>query len=177
MDLVRSAVRGEESAAERLIATIWPSCFRFAASLIGDRTLADDAAQEACIIVHYRIGTLRDVAAFDAWLYRVLIRESRRIAKRHADRALTPQLEVVPEDTIGIDVWHALSQLQPVLREVTVLYYIDDFKSHEIARILGVTHATVRTRLTRARERLRVLLHDYRTDDDVADREDHEHAL
>lgn len=176
-DLVRNAL-ADEAAAERLIAAIWPACFRFAATVIGDWSLANDAAQEACIIVHHRIGTLRDVAAFDAWLYRILIRESRRVMRRHADRELpAPLADVLPDATVGIDVWRALAHLQPLLRETAVLFYFDDFKSHEIAKALGIPHATVRKRLTRAREGLRILLSDYRSDWPNGDEEDHHHVL
>jgi DNA-directed RNA polymerase specialized sigma24 family protein len=43
---------------------------------------------------------------------------------------------------------------------VTVLFYFDDLTTEEIAHTLGVAHATVRTRLLRARERLRAVLGD-----------------
>jgi RNA polymerase sigma-70 factor (ECF subfamily) len=177
-ELVRHAILGDKTAAERLIAAIWPACFRFAASVIGDSNFANDAAQEACIIVHNRIRTLRDVSAFDAWLYRILIRESRHVMRRHAaTESLTPLADCLPDATVGIDVWRALAHLQPLLREVVVLFYFDDFKSHEIAETLGIPHATVRKRLTRARERLRVLLSDYGGDWHSGDEEDHQHAL
>jgi RNA polymerase sigma-70 factor (ECF subfamily) len=57
-------------------------------------------------------------------------------------------------------VWRALAGLSPRLREVTVLFYFDDLKTEEIAGILGVPHATVRTRLARARDCLRSVLGD-----------------
>jgi RNA polymerase sigma-70 factor (ECF subfamily) len=61
-----------------------------------------------------------------------------------------------------VDVWRALATLSPELRDVTVLFYFDDLKSEQIAAILGLAHSTVRTRLARARERLRGLLDDYK---------------
>jgi RNA polymerase sigma-70 factor (ECF subfamily) len=177
-ELVHHALLGDKTAADRLISAIWPACFRFAASLTGDWNLANDAAQEACVIVHNRIRTLRDAAAFDAWLYRILIRESRRVMPRHAAaESPAPLAESQPDATVGIDVWRALARLQPLLREVVVLFYFDDFKSHEIADTLGIPHATVRKRLTRARERLRALLGDYGDDWRSGDEEDHQHAL
>ena len=46
---------------------------------------------------------------------------------------------------MALDVWRALSALSPELRDVTVLFYFDDLKSEEIAAILRIPHATVRT--------------------------------
>jgi RNA polymerase sigma-70 factor (ECF subfamily) len=160
-EIVRAALAGDEPAAERLVAAVWPACFRLAATVTGDRSLAQDAAQEACVIVHRKIHGLRNPDAFDAWLYRIVLNESARVRRRHA-----PVIEPLERDTgddaaTTMDVWRALAALPLELREVTVLFYFDDLKGDEIAAILRIPHATVRTRLARARERLRGLLDDY----------------
>jgi RNA polymerase sigma-70 factor, ECF subfamily len=161
-DLISRARAGEDTAVDELIAAIWPRCFRLAASVIGDSALAQDAAQETCAIVYRKVRNLRDTVAFDAWVYRVTMREASRIRRRHG---ITDELRfetaVTGADATALDVWRALAQLTPQLREVTVLFYFDDLKSEEIAPILHVAHATVRTRLSRARERLREILGDY----------------
>lgn len=160
-ELVSEAMSGQKSAVERLIVAVWPACFRLAASLLGDRNLAQDAAQEACVIVHRKITTIRNHAAFDAWLYRIVIRESARVRRRNAATASAAYEQgFTPDNTAEVDVWRALAQLSHALREVTVLFYFDDLKSEEIAAALGIPHATVRTRLARARQRLRELLGD-----------------
>lgn len=75
-ELVSAALTGDEAATEQLIAAVWPGCFRLAATIIGDWSLAQDATQEACVIVHRKIRSLRAIEAFDAWLYRIIMRES-----------------------------------------------------------------------------------------------------
>lgn len=170
-ELVSAALTGDEAAAERLIAAVWPGCFRLAATVIGDRSLAQDAAQEACVIVHRKIRSLRSADAFDAWLYRIVMRESARVRRRQNTAQPIFERLSASDDTATVDVWRALAELPPELRDVTVLFYFDDLKSGEIATILGVAHPTVRTRLARARERLRALLGDY-GDDTFSDREE-----
>lgn len=161
-ELVSAALTGDEAAAEQLVAVVWPGCFRLAATVIGDWSLAQDAAQEACVIVHRKIHSLRSVGAFDAWLYRIVMRESARARRRHeADSGRMYESYVAGDGATSIDVWRALADLSPELRDVTVLFYFDDLKSHEVAVILGIAHTTVRTRLARARERLRGLLVGY----------------
>jgi RNA polymerase sigma-70 factor (ECF subfamily) len=161
-ELVTTALTGDEAAVEQLIAAVWPGCFRLAATVIGDFSLAQDAAQEACVIVHRKIRGLRNVDAFDGWLYRIVMRESARVRRRNGPPAQAPfEQTFTSEDTATVDVRQALANLSPELRDVTVLFYFDDLKSIEIAPILGVAHSTVRTRLARARERLRGLLDDY----------------
>jgi RNA polymerase sigma-70 factor (ECF subfamily) len=162
-DIVSAALTGDAAAAEQLVAAVWPGCFRLAATVAGDRSLAQDAAQEACVIVLRKVRGVRSAEAFDAWLYRVVMREAGRVRRRHAvaggDQLLEQQLG--RDETAAVDVWRALATLSPELRDVTVLFYFDDLKSEQIASILGIPHATVRTRLARARDRLRGLLGDY----------------
>lgn len=177
-DLISAALDGDAGAAQDLIRAIWPPCFRLAATLIGDGSLAQDAAQEACIIVHRKIGTLRHAGAFDAWLYRIVLREAARVRRRHAALTPAPYSEgFTHDDTIAVDVWRALSELPPILRDATVMFYFDDLKSDEIAHILRVPNVTVRTRLARARNRLRGLLHDYEIAPQAIDLEVRNHAL
>jgi RNA polymerase sigma factor (sigma-70 family) len=161
-EIVTAALTGDSVAAERLVAAIWPGCFRLAATVIGDRSLAQDAAQEACAIVLRRIPTLRSSDAFDAWLYRIVMREGSRVRRRSSVRGeQSSQLAKQSDDTTTLDVWRALDTLSPEHREVVVLFYFDDLRTDEIATILRVAHPTVRTRLARARERLRGILSDY----------------
>lgn len=175
--LIAAAIAGEESAAERLVAAVWPACFRLAASLIGDCGLAQDAAQEACVIVHRSIRKLRSSAAFDAWLYLIVTRESSRVRRRYAAPAAPVYEQGFSADTTeAMDVWRALAELSPQLRDITVLFYFDDLKTEEIAGILRVPHSTVRTRLMRARERLRSILGDYDVEPKSIAREVKQHA-
>ena len=176
---VSGAMTGDEAARDRLVHVIWPACFRLAAAIIGDRHLAQDAAQEACVIVYRKVQRLRKAGAFDAWLYRIVMREAARARRRfQIGNPLSLASEASSSDASFIDVWRALADLPPELRDVVVLFYFDDLKSEAIATALGVPHATVRTRLMRARERLRILLGD---DDDeklrIAHGEIQQHAF
>lgn len=160
-EAIASAVNGSEGDAEKLIAAIWPGCFRLAVMITGDRGLAEDAAQEACVIVHRKIRSLRTAAAFDAWLYRIVLRESARVSRRRGRLAEQAEKFIEMESGLTLDVWRALAALSSELREVTVLFYFRDLNCDEIAATLQVSPGAVRTRLSRARERLRSLLGDY----------------
>jgi RNA polymerase sigma-70 factor (ECF subfamily) len=161
-DLVSASLSGDEAAAVRLVTVVWPGCFRLSATVTGDLGLAQDVAQETCVIILRKIRSLRNPGAFDAWLYRIVMRESAR-ARRRQGYLRQPLHEQSPDlfDTAALDVWRALALLPDALRDVTVLFYFDGLTSAEIANALGLVHATVRTRLSRAREVLRGQLNDY----------------
>ncbi len=160
-EVVASAVTGDELAVEQLLVAIWPGCYRLATMVTGDRGLAEDAAQETCVIVHRKVRGLRHVGAFDAWLYRIVMHESARV--RRCSGAVAEQIDrsTMTDGTISVDVWRALGELSADLRAVTVLFYFHDLTGEEIAAALRVSHGAVRVRLTRAREALRALLGDY----------------
>ncbi len=160
-EAIASARTGSESAADELIAAIWPACFRLATMVLGDRGLAEDAAQESCVTVYRKVHRLRSVDAFDAWLYRIVMRESALARRRFGQVSEQRERGTTGDGTIALDVWHALDELSADLRDVTVLFYFHDLTGEEIATALHVSHGAVRMRLSRARERLRVLLADY----------------
>jgi RNA polymerase sigma-70 factor, ECF subfamily len=164
-ETIAGAQAGDESAREALVAAIWPGCYRLATIVIGDAALAQDAAQEACAIVHLRIRGLRNLDAFDAWLYRIVMHEAVRVRRRNPPVFEFPESAAMHDDRIAaIDVWRALDELPLDQRDVVVLFYFDDLTTEEIAKILGIAHVTARTRLSRARERLRGILDDYGSD-------------
>jgi RNA polymerase sigma-70 factor, ECF subfamily len=163
-ETITAAIAGDDDSAERLIAEIWPACYRLAATVVRDRSLAQDAAQEACAIVHRKVRELRNAAAFDVWIYRIVMREASRMRRRTPANTDAPDSPGPHDSDTTIDVRRALDALPPDQRDVVMLFYLDDLPAEEIAAILRVAHATVRTRLSRARERLRDILGDYRSD-------------
>lgn len=63
--IVAAALSGDKTAVEALIAAVWERCFRLAASVLCDRALAQDAAQEACVVLHRKVHTLRTAVYYD----------------------------------------------------------------------------------------------------------------
>jgi RNA polymerase sigma-70 factor (ECF subfamily) len=106
------------------------------------------------------------------------MREAARVRRRSAKPSQASLCEPADTDaTSTVAIWRALNDLSPELRDVVVLFYYDDLKTVDIAAILGIAHATVRTRLARARSRLRGLLDDVVDEPAVTPREVQEHAL
>ncbi len=160
-DLVDAARTGDRDRIELLLQVVWPSAYRLARAIIGEDQPAEDAAQEACILVYRTIASLRRSDAFRAWFYRIVVREAAEFKRRRFRAETIVETAAPAGDQAGvIDVWRALSLLTPRLREVVVLRYFEDLSSREIAAVLGIPDGTVRFRLMVARRRLRPLLDD-----------------
>ena len=159
-EAVKAAREGGGGAIDRLIEAAWPKCYQLAMAIVGEATLAQDVAQEACVVIFRKIPSLRDPRAFEGWLYKIVTRQARRLRRRQIALSFpdVPIPSSADHGPVAIDVWRALGELTPDLREVVVLFYIEDIKTGDIANILMIPHATVRTRLARARRLLRGLL-------------------
>jgi RNA polymerase sigma factor (sigma-70 family) len=130
---------------------LWWALFAYT----GDREMARDAAAEAFARALAAPDPIRDAAA---WVWSVAFKVA--TASLRAPRE-SSEAEVSYEmDERALDVTHALRRLSERQRAVTVLFYLDDRPTREIARLLGMTPATVAVHLHRARRRLRTILGD-----------------
>ena len=66
-----------------------------------------------------------------------------------------PDQEAPAVSETSEDLWQAVCDLSEQLRSVVVLYYYEGFSARETGEILGISEANVKTRLSRARKRLR----------------------
>ncbi len=160
---VRAAVGGDTDARDRLLEALWPRAFRLAASIVGERWGAEEAAQDALASVATRLRTLRDPAAFPLWSTRVVVNAARTTLRRRS-REMPRRASAAPvpfEDASAerLDILAALATLPEWLRVPLVLRYVEGLSSSEIGAVLGAPAATIRFRLALARRRLGALLH------------------
>lgn len=138
-----------------------PAMYRLAMSIVGNDCDAADAAQETILIAYQKLDTLRRRDRFKPWLLRILTNQCYDILRqrrRFVESDALPEPETPgPEDRAG-DVWEAVCDLSEQMRSVVVLYYYEGFSGREIAAILKISEANVKTRLSRARKRLREML-------------------
>jgi RNA polymerase sigma factor (sigma-70 family) len=135
-----------------LMRELMPWIGRICGSIALDR--GDDAAQETLIIVLRNLPTLREPAALRAWVRRIAVRESVRMASGARDIPVAEVSEAEPPavDLDGsLDVRTTLARLPPHQRAVLVLRYLEDLSEEQTAEVLGVESGTVKSRAHRAR--------------------------
>ena len=130
--------------------------YRAALAILGDPHEAEDAVQDA--FVRYLERRPENLENPGAWLMRVLVNGCKS-RLRLAWRQVGPLPETLaapgPEEREELE---ELFSLPPEDRAVLHLYYYEGWSTNEIAQMLGQRPGTVRSRLSRARERLRKLL-------------------
>ncbi len=136
-----------------LISDLMPWISRICGSIALDR--GDDAAQETLIVVLRNLPTLREPAALRAWVRRIAVRESVRVATRARDVPVSDVSESeLPDFDVDdrMDVRQTLNGLPPRQRAVLVLRYLEDLSEEQTAELLGVEPGTVKSRAHRAKQ-------------------------
>lgn len=143
--------------------------------VLGDSDRVDDVVQQVWTTAWQRIDSLRDVATWRSWLYRIARNaaldagreESRRRDRktREAVRSATKAVMVQPSMQLsgqdnGQAIRSAIQALPALYREPFVLRHINDWSYAQIAEVLEMPVDTVETRLVRARRLLREALKD-----------------
>lgn len=156
------------SAMDGLIAAQIPRLRRYARALTGDAVRADDLVQDTLERAWGRRHLWQVGTDLRAWLFTVMhhvfLNQQRGVRPASDFVELDDSLPVAarPDGVDGQlelrDVAGALAQLAPEHREVLLLVALEEMRYDEVAKVLAIPVGTVMSRLSRARERLRVLV-------------------
>ncbi|MCL2077761.1 MAG: RNA polymerase sigma factor [Oscillospiraceae bacterium] len=151
---------------ERLVLEAEPTLYHISKTILKNDFDCADAVQEAIIKAFGNIDGLKEEKFFKTWLCRILINECYRIYRSGRRVLPTPYEEYMKNEqsrqtqvhTQNIELYSALMKLKEKLRLTVVLHYIEGFKTSEIAVMLKIPEGTVKSRLSKARAELRILL-------------------
>ena len=157
-----------EAAFEALVERHGPMVLRVARSVLGNTHDAEDVFQATFLVLAERAGGVRRRDSIASWLFGVATRVATRArvdaARRlnHERKAAAQVVEAVTVSEGSLTGWMELhkeiDRLPERYRAVVVLCELQGCAQDEAARRLGCPPGTVRTRLARARQRLRVRL-------------------
>ena len=150
---------------QRIVELI-PRLRRYARALVRDRARADDLVQDTLERAWNKFHLWRPGSDLRAWLFTVMHNvyvNQVRAYRDHTqldDEAAEMGVAGVQGASLEIrDLEAALAALPAEQREVLLLIAVEDMTYAEVARTLGIPIGTVMSRLSRAREKLRVMMH------------------
>jgi len=172
ISLVQRILAGERDAYAELVRAHQARVLRLCASMLGDPTLAEDAAQETFVKAYQALASFRGQSTFRTWLYRIasnqcldLIRKRRREREESWDARVEesgdsphewrtasqdPQTVVANADLVQ----RALAQLPADYRLILTLREVEGLSYQELADTLRCSLDAVKARLRRARQEL-----------------------
>jgi RNA polymerase sigma-70 factor (ECF subfamily) len=159
---LRDAMAGDPAAFDALLAPLLDPAYRLAAVLLGDRTEAEDAVQEAALKAWSRLRQLRgDRSRLRTWFLSVVANECKMSRRRSWWSVIRlPELggsgrfaeDVAVRD---IDLQRAIRKLPEDDRVALFSYFYLDLPLEEAASVMGVPVGTAKSRIYRAARRLR----------------------
>jgi RNA polymerase sigma factor (sigma-70 family) len=178
--LILAARSGDIQAFNQLVLLYKDRIFNLSVRILGDASAAEDITQNTFITAFLNLRTLHS-HSFKSWLYRIAINtcidEYRRNKRylissidsndvgeesfasliEHSNPGLSPEIEVEMRELEQF-IQSALSQLDADQRVVVILVDQQDFDYQEVAQALHIPIGTVKSRLARARLRMRAIL-------------------
>lgn len=171
---IHKAQNGDEAAFEQLVLAYEKQVYNLALRMVGNPDDALDVSQEAFLKAWRGLKTYRSDAKFSTWLYRlasnVAIDFLRREKKEQAVSLTVEEGEIPVEDTKSdpfdhiskkqeqAEIAQALAQLEPEYRQALVLRAVNGLSYQEIGEATGAKPGTVKSRIARAREKMRQIL-------------------
>ena len=152
------AVLGNKRAFDELVRRYQSPVRRFFLhQTLGDEQLSDDLAQDTFIKAYTNIAKFRGLASFQTWLMRIaynVFYDYTRSKKQTDDIDGIQQPSLQTSTVVGMDVYEALRLLKSEERTCITLQLIDGYDIVGIAKITGMKEGTVKSHLSRGKEKL-----------------------
>lgn len=156
--LVEAAIKGEPESFSELCRRYYPAMVAIAHSLLGDRHLAEDVAQETFAKAAVKLPQLRQTHKFAGWLASICRNGARDMARqqnglRAVDEFSTKTAKSESGDSDDA-IRQALKQLTEPTRELVYLRYYDGLSYEQISNVLGISEQAINGRLRRAKRKM-----------------------
>jgi RNA polymerase sigma-70 factor, ECF subfamily len=160
--LIKKVLRGDAAAAERLVTQHYARIYHLLRCLTGSVETAEDLTQQTFMRAWQSLAGYQGRASFATWLHRIAYHEYTHWLRARRDHLpLEAAIDIADvKAAYGLDsilVSRALMHLPTELREVFLLYYLQQLSVAEVAAVLDVPPGTVKSRLFTARKQMRAL--------------------
>ena len=174
VELIQSSLTGDENAFAKLVRKYQKQVHALAWRKVGDFHVAEEITQDTFLRVYKKLSTLKDPRRFAGWLYRIAARQchawlrKKRIQTQPLEdtdlelieggtysQYIAEEQEKAATEAQRDIVQRLLARLRESERTVVTLHYFGEMTTEEISRFLGVSASTVKSRLRRARLRLK----------------------
>ena len=165
-ELVRRAQQKDVDAFTELYEGISRELYQSAFYCLRNQQDAEDVVSETVLAAWSQISELREPGAFRGWIFKILSNRCKSRLKQYVEKPLElrEDFSEVPESREGediagkLDLRSALKKLVATDRMILVLSVMEGYTTREVADMLNMKHATVRSRKSRALEKLAEML-------------------
>lgn len=163
--MVENIAESRPDTFESLVQNSKYKMYKVAIAILKNDDDACDAIQDTLLSAYKNFSSLKEPKYFNTWITRILINKCYDIINKNKKIAYLNKEMELDENASYYDrykeesiVENVLNQIDSDLKTVTLLYYYNEFKVDEIAEILNIPEGTVKSRLSRAREKIYTIL-------------------
>ena len=160
--LIQRMRMGDEKAIDVFVGKYYPQILKYCRIHIGDAGYAQDMTQETFVRFFGALGEYRHYGRAANFLYVIAANVCRDFYRKNREIPLEDLSEEADPSAEGmdlqIDLRQAFARLPEELRQTAVLYFMQERKQKDIARILGISLSLTKYRIGRARELLAAYL-------------------
>lgn len=158
---VKLARAGDTEAFARLYSLVYKDLYHIALYSLRSSHDACDAVSDTVLDAFTSIGKLRDEKAFRGWIMRILAAKIKRRQREYFANTAELKDEELPDEDFSyenVELKEAVGRPDPQSRLILSMSALEGYTGDEIAQICGMNPATVRSRLSRIKEKLRLEL-------------------
>ena len=156
--LVEAAINGDANSFTELCRRYYPAMVAIAHSVLSDRHLAEDAAQQAFAKAARKLPQLKNKNKFAGWLAVICRNAAKDTARDTKKLRTTEYLSAVAaeshQDDVTRVVREAIVELSAPLKEVIFLRFYDGMTYEKISAVLGISEQAINGRLRRAKKKI-----------------------
>lgn len=145
----------------QLYETVYRDLYRFAYYTLRNRQDAEDVVSETVLSAYEQFTRLRDINSFRPWIFKILTNQCKRQLKLYVNKNLPLDEQIIPYEADkeeSIDIQNALFSLSEEERIIVSLSVYGGYNSKEIAHLVKRNANTVRSKLSRALDKMEKLL-------------------
>lgn len=162
-DLIQRCLKRDVVAQKRLYDTYAPKMLALSIRYMGDREAGMDVLQDGFVTVFSKLRTYKGEGSFEGWMRKIFVNEALMALRKNDALRYADKIDNIPaafmmessEDAVsrmGAKELTALIESMPPGYRAVFNLTIDGFQHDEIARMLGISSASSRSQLSRARE-------------------------
>ncbi|MGG5342680.1 TIGR02954 family RNA polymerase sigma-70 factor [Enterococcus sp. AZ020] len=164
LELVKKAKKGDDNAFEKLLKDQYEYIYRTAYHYAESEFEILDIIQETTSIAYQGLRKLKHDQYFYTWYIRILIRTAYKMRSKtkkiviEDETSLVADIDYSNEIEQEIDLNDSFNKIERKYADVLQLYYYQDFTIQEISNILEIPSGTVKTNLSRGKQKLKQIL-------------------
>lgn len=161
IELVKKCKAGDRNAFSRLIKLYEKDFYRVAIAITKDNEDTLDSIQETILQAYKNINCLTHEEYFKTWIIKILINKCNELLRKRKRLVSLHEYnnkEIYYDNTDAVDLKDAVNKLGDTLKIIVILYYFEDMSIRDISESLKVPEGTIKSRLSKAREKLKYFL-------------------